>query len=67
MRVSVADTAKVMGTTCLTVQCLMRKGLIDIGDVLPSKHRRTYIIHSAKLASHVGITEQVLLQQIENL
>lgn len=65
MRISVADAAKVMGTTNLTIQCLMKNKLIDIGDVLPSKQRCTYIIHSAKLASHIGTTEENLLKQLK--
>jgi hypothetical protein len=64
MRVKVTDAAKVMGTTCLTIQCMMKQGIISIGDILPSKRRNTYIIQSALLAKHIGVTEEELLKSL---
>jgi len=64
VRISVAEAAKIMGTTSLTIQQMMKQGMINIGDVMRNKERNTYIIHSGILARHIGVTEDELLNQL---
>lgn len=65
MRIKVEEAADVMGTTKLTVQTMMKKGIIKIGDVVPNKKRTTYIIHSGLLAQHLGISEIKLIIEVK--